>query len=139
MACSGMVRRVTFVRTDVSEERSASFITVTRIGELGTTILVLLMMEAVRSPDTSVLTKATRRNMPEDAILHSHHRENVKSYRTFFTLSGFELRLLCDTPRPMLIVMYRSRGSLRAHFKIGAVYFCSPRVQCLFRRKSRGD
>jgi hypothetical protein len=37
MVSSGMLRRVTFVRTDVSEETSASFITVTRIGELETT------------------------------------------------------------------------------------------------------
>jgi hypothetical protein len=32
-----MLRRVAFVRTDVSEEPGASFIRVTRIGELGTT------------------------------------------------------------------------------------------------------
>jgi hypothetical protein len=31
-----MLRRVALVRTDVSEELSASFIRVTRIGELGT-------------------------------------------------------------------------------------------------------
>jgi hypothetical protein len=36
MASSGMLRRVTLVRTDVSEELSASFIGVTRIGELAT-------------------------------------------------------------------------------------------------------
>jgi hypothetical protein len=36
MASSGMLRRVALVRTDVSEELSASFIMVTRIGELGT-------------------------------------------------------------------------------------------------------
>jgi hypothetical protein len=34
---SGMLRRVALVRTDVEEELSASFIRVTRIGELGTT------------------------------------------------------------------------------------------------------
>jgi hypothetical protein len=38
MASSGMLRRVALVRTDVSEELSASFIRVTRIGELGTTL-----------------------------------------------------------------------------------------------------
>jgi protein subunit release factor B len=40
MASFGILRRVALVRTDVSEERSASFIRVTRIGELGTTLAV---------------------------------------------------------------------------------------------------
>jgi hypothetical protein len=40
MPSSGMLRRVTFVRTDVSEERIASVITIIRIGELGTTLAV---------------------------------------------------------------------------------------------------
>jgi hypothetical protein len=38
MASSGMLRRVALIRTDVSEEPSASFIRVTRIDELGTTL-----------------------------------------------------------------------------------------------------
>jgi hypothetical protein len=40
MASYGMLRRVAFVRTDVSEECSASIIKVTRIGELGITLAV---------------------------------------------------------------------------------------------------
>jgi hypothetical protein len=88
MASSGMLRLVALVRTDMSEELSASFIRVTRIGELGTSlaasvrrllitarvvpstpILVTLMMEALSSSEMSVLTRVTRRNIPEDAIL----------------------------------------------------------------------
>jgi hypothetical protein len=30
-----------------------------------------------------VLTRATRRNIPEDGTLHSHRRENLKSYESF--------------------------------------------------------
>jgi hypothetical protein len=71
MVSSGMLRHVALVRTDILEELSASFIRVTRIGELGTTLAVtsklflhsvrrLPMKEALSSSETSVLTRATK-------------------------------------------------------------------------------
>jgi hypothetical protein len=90
---------------DVSEERIASVIRVTGIGELGTMlvvtrkrrfttnvvpsspILVTVMMEAIGSSETSVSTRATWYHIPEDGSIHSHHRGNLKTYMGFWTLS----------------------------------------------------
>jgi hypothetical protein len=92
------------VSTDVSEELFASIIMVTRLSELGTTLAVFaaflrsvlrllvtanvpsspivatLMMKAINSSETSVLKRARRYQIPGDDILHSHCRENFKSY-----------------------------------------------------------
>jgi hypothetical protein len=78
-----MLRRMALVRTDVSEELTASFIRVTRIGELGTTLAVTsnrLTLRRNTARNSSVPTRAKRRYIPEDDILHSHRRENLKSY-----------------------------------------------------------
>jgi hypothetical protein len=66
MPFSGMLRRVVLVRTDVSEEHTASDIRVKRIGELGTTLVV---------------TRATLLLIQEDGIHdrgHSRQRGLIK-------------------------------------------------------------
>jgi hypothetical protein len=81
---------MTFVRTGVSDKHSASIFKATRTGELGTTlavssnrlsllvianvvssspIFITLIMEALRSSETSVLTRTTRHNIQENGIL----------------------------------------------------------------------
>jgi hypothetical protein len=42
----------------------------------------------------SVFTRATWRNIPEDAVLHSHRRENLKSYKKCNIFLEVETELL---------------------------------------------
>jgi hypothetical protein len=51
-------------------------------------LIVTLMMEAIRSCETSVLKSTTRRDIPEDDILHSHSSENLNS---LIELTGWAL------------------------------------------------
>jgi hypothetical protein len=87
-----MLRRVVFVRTDISEEPIVSIIRVARIMELETTsqrasvasycspIVFTLMMETILSSEVLLLARATWRHNPEDGILHRYRREYLKCY-----------------------------------------------------------
>jgi hypothetical protein len=71
-----MLRRVPRVRTDVSEELSASFIRVTRIGELGTTLVVTSNRRSVRR------LLVTANVVPSSSILVTLMKEALSSSET---------------------------------------------------------
>jgi hypothetical protein len=65
----------------------------------GSGILFTLTMEALFSSETWVLTGAKRRHILEDCILHSHRRENLKSYKPCLVLHRHSDRLQLHATR----------------------------------------
>jgi hypothetical protein len=92
-----MLRRVVLLRTNVSGERVAFIIRVTRFGELGTTLAATSnrsklrrnTVEATDSSKTSVLTRPTQRNFPEYGILQvlfftNVHKNSILSIISYY-------------------------------------------------------
>jgi hypothetical protein len=66
MASSGMLRRLALVRADVSAARIDELVTASLVPS--SPLLATLMRKALSYSETSVVTRATQCNIPEDAI-----------------------------------------------------------------------
>jgi hypothetical protein len=70
--------------TDVSEVCTASII-----------IIIVIMMEAVRTSETSVNVKLTTWHyIPEDFKFHTRHRENLKSHILVYIMMAQDVGLV---------------------------------------------
>jgi hypothetical protein len=78
---------------------------------LSSPILVTLMKEALSSSETSVHTSAALRNIPEDTILHSHRRENLKSYRVRAFPAHLRTKVEDPASKTLCFLVFRLLGN----------------------------
>jgi hypothetical protein len=103
-----------------------------------------LKMEAIRPSETSAHTRSTWRHIPEDGILHSHRRKNLKSYM-YLRISMFVFKSAKGLPTEVhgftffqngTRVIQRQRGEwLKAWFYLSAIQLTQLK-QLLYYRHS---
>jgi hypothetical protein len=83
---------------------------VTPCGVVLSSPIIGTLMEALSSSETSVLTRSKRRNIPEGAILHSHRRENLKSYKKYkYYILASSCVCVCVRARAIFAYLAKSR------------------------------
>jgi hypothetical protein len=146
MPSPGLWRHVDLMWTDVSDERTASIFSVEKSASdvpawasvcrlkppahAGSSFadFSTLKMEAIRSSETSVHTRLKWRHIPEDGILHSHCRENLKSYIIFYVIEPCKLTEIVSKQKELR--MYTTAHS-RAN-----VFFLPGKIRLLGSDKS---
>jgi hypothetical protein len=95
-----------------------------------------LMMEAKRSSEMSENTGTTRCYNPEDDILHSHRRENLKSYnlRNIYISCNIPIENLEVPPFGYTHIYFRGQISRIAHFCSFSTDSYGSRFQKIIRR-----
>jgi hypothetical protein len=96
-----MLRRVALVTTKfqmnvLPEARCVLRLLVTANGIPTLLILFTLMMEAISSPETSILTEGTRHHLPNDGILHLNLSSSLRARVYYYTHVGGGGILCCE-------------------------------------------